>query len=108
MKVALALVRSEGVDEKDVIRLGVNFFGEGEGLTLVDGRDDEYAALLDPETREIVAKATVSESSIGTLVGTFAADAAEPGDYLFAVASRNGGDESLTPFTADRKVKVIR
>lgn len=108
VKVALALLRSEGVDEKDVIRLGVNFFGEGEGLTLVDGRDDEYAALLDPETREIVAKATVSESSIGTLVGTFAADAAEPGDYLFAVASRNGGDESLTPFTADRKVKVIR
>lgn len=108
VKVTLTLIRCEGVDEKDVIKLGVRFFGEGEGLTQIEGREDEYVALLDLETRKIVAKATVSESSVGTLVGMFAEDAVEPGDYLFLVASRNGGDESLTPFTAERKVKVIR
>lgn len=108
VKVSLAFVRSEGEAEKDVVKLGGRVFGEGEGLTLVEGREDEYVALLDPETRKIVAKASVGESSVGTLVCTFAADAAEPGEYLFVVASRNAGDESLTPFTAERKVKVIR
>ena len=108
VKVSLAFVRSEGEAEKDVVKLGGRVFGEGEGLTIVEGREDEFVALLDTETREIAAKATVSESSVGTLVCTFAADAVEPGDYLFAVASRNGGDASLTPFTAERKVKVIR
>lgn len=107
VKVALSFVRSDGVDEKNVVKLGANVFGEGEGLTLVEGREDEYVALIDKSSRAIVAKADVLESSVGTLKAKFAAGAVEPGEYLFVVSSRNGGEESLTPFQAEKLVKVI-
>lgn len=107
VKVTLAFVRGEDQDEKNVIKLGIDFYGEGEGLKVEDGRDDEYVALLDPKTRQILAKAEVKNASNGTITANFAAESVEPGDYILAVASRNGGDVSLTPFTAEKSVKVI-
>lgn len=107
VKVTLAFVRSEGIDERNVIRLDAVIHGEGEGLTLVEGREDEYVALLDAKTRELLAKAEILDSSVGTFKAKFAAGMIEPGEYILAVASRNGGDEALTPFVAEKSVKVI-
>lgn len=107
VKVALSFVRGIGQDEKNVIQLGQDFYGEGEGLKVEKDREDEYVALLDPKTRQILAKAEVENASNGTITAKFAALSVEPGEYILAVASRNGGDESLTPFTAEKPVKVI-
>lgn len=107
VKVVLSLVRTEGLEEKNVIKLGEIVYNEGEGLTLVEGREDEYAALLDKDTREFVAKAEVLSSSVGTLTARFAKGSVPAGEYLYVVSSRNGGDEALTPFVAEKLVKVI-
>lgn len=107
VKVSLSFIRCEGQDEKNVIRLGVDCYGEGEGLNVDKDREDEYVALLDMKTRQILVKAEVKNASNGTITANFAAGSVEPGEYILAVASRNGGDESLTPFTAEKVVKVI-
>lgn len=107
VNVSISFVRAEGIDEKNVVKLGAIGSGEGTGLTQVAGREDEYVALLDPKTREILAKAEVLDSSNGTISYKFAEGAVEAGDYLFMISSRNGGDLKLTAFTAEKPVKVI-
>lgn len=104
VKVTVSRVRDESSEEDDVITSGEKTFINGEGLTLVEGREDEFVALLDPQQRQLVCKAEILESNTGMITCRFPAGEFTQGEYILQVCSRNGGDLSLTPFTAERTV----
>ena len=78
----------------------------GTGLLVDVEAPDEGVSLLDPKTGEVKSLGRVTNATSTTLDCSF--DPVEPGQYVLAVASRNGMGASYGVALGKRKVTVVR
>ena len=78
----------------------------GTGLLVDVEAPDEGVSLLDPKTGEVKSRGRVTNATSTTLDCSF--DPVEPGQYVLAVASRNGMGASYGVALGKRKVTVVR
>ena len=80
---------------------------QGLNLGIDAENEDEYVALVDPETGEIKAKATVTRSDAQTIDCRFDEPPAE-GTYTLVVSCRNGARATLKPAVARIRNVVVK
>lgn len=92
-------VMTPGMTELILLLAGVGLLVDVEAL-------DEGVSLLDPKTGAVKAIGRVTNATSTTLDCSF--DPVEPGQYVLAVASRNGMGASYGVALGKRKVTVVR
>ena len=80
---------------------------QGLNLGVNTENPDEFVVLVDPETDEVKATATIVRSDAQTLDCRFETPPAE-GAYTLVVSCRNGARETLKPATAKIKNMVVK
>lgn len=93
------VVETPGMTELILLLAGV-------GLLVDVEASDEGVSLLDPKTGEVKSLGRVTNATSTTLDCSF--DPVEPGQYVLAVASRNGMGASYGVALGKRKVTVVR